>query len=258
MKIHLTDQDLVRMRFSHIPSPAIELPWALRCLASNEASARFGEFRRAVRSRLDELSPFTHMDMAFDLVVKPYWPSIVQQLNRERMRHMEIWARAGIDGVLETLCPGQIRWNRPFLEIKTNLGISEPMSLNSRTLLVVPSFFCWRAPVLNSVPGPTLVYPVSQDLGCPLREEASAGTRCLEVLLGATRAALLRAVGEAPGVSTGELARRLNVSLGSASQHATVLTQAGIVVKTRDRSTVRHGLTALGHTLLFEGTWLPG
>src|SRR2546423_1421258 len=125
VKIHLADQDLVRMRFSHAPSPALELHWAIRCLVSNEAPARFGEFRRVVRSRLDEMSRFEHADRVFEAVVKPYWPSVVRTLDRERIRLMETWARAGVDGVLATLRPGQIQWNRPVLEIKSGPGISE-------------------------------------------------------------------------------------------------------------------------------------
>lgn len=69
--------------------------------------------------------------------------------------------------------------------------------------------------------------------------------------MGHTRAAVLAAVGD--GCTTGELAGRAGVSVSSASEHAAVLRQAGLVSSARRRQQVRHALTPLGRALLDGG-----
>jgi DNA-binding transcriptional ArsR family regulator len=46
------------------------------------------------------------------------------------------------------------------------------------------------------------------------------------------------------------VARRLNISPAAASQHTTVLRNAGLLVSHRDRNTVLHTLTPLGRAML--------
>jgi DNA-binding transcriptional ArsR family regulator len=50
--------------------------------------------------------------------------------------------------------------------------------------------------------------------------------------------------------TTGELARRADISAASASQHATVLRKAGLISTSRQGNTVRHTLSPLGAELL--------
>ncbi|WP_197352750.1 hypothetical protein [Streptomyces bathyalis] len=54
----------------------------------------------------------------------------------------------------------------------------------------------------------------------------------------------------ADGVSTGEPARRAGVSNASASEHATVLRNVGLVHTERAGRSSRHSLTLLGAELL--------
>jgi DNA-binding transcriptional ArsR family regulator len=70
-------------------------------------------------------------------------------------------------------------------------------------------------------------------------------------LLGRTRAAVLGAVADGP--STSELARRLGISVASASQHAATLRQAGLIDTHRAGPSVLHTLTPLGADLLRAG-----
>lgn len=49
---------------------------------------------------------------------------------------------------------------------------------------------------------------------------------------------------------TTELARHLAISPATASEHLTVLRQAGLTASLRDRNSVRHTLTPLGHAML--------
>jgi DNA-binding transcriptional ArsR family regulator len=68
-------------------------------------------------------------------------------------------------------------------------------------------------------------------------------------LLGDTRA---RALGEIAGAActTTELARRVGVSPATASHHASVLREAGLITSRRYGSTVLHRITARGAALL--------
>jgi DNA-binding transcriptional ArsR family regulator len=124
--------------------------------------------------------------------------------------------------------------------------------LDGRGLVMVPSFFCWGRPISlkNTTLPPVLVFPIEGDarylaLGKAMRESVS---RSLGALLGKTRAAVLETI--ADGCTTGEIARRLDVSLATASEHATVLRRAGLVVSVRDGNTTLHTLTAVATALL--------
>jgi predicted transcriptional regulator len=73
----------------------------------------------------------------------------------------------------------------------------------------------------------------------------------LAALVGRNRAAVLRTV--ADGCSTTELADRVGISLAAASQHASVLRDAGLITTHRQGSAVLHLLTPLGAELLRAG-----
>jgi DNA-binding transcriptional ArsR family regulator len=95
--------------------------------------------------------------------------------------------------------------------------------------------------LLDSELPPVLVYPA---LRPDLRPERFDGSRqALAALLGTTRAAALAAIGD--GCSTTDLARRVGVSAAAASQHATVLRNAGLITSHRDRNVMMHTVTAL-------------
>ncbi len=122
------------------------------------------------------------------------------------------------------------------------------LHLNGRGLLLLPSFFCRRTPVTFQNPQltPVLVYPVRH----PARAAPTVATapRSLGKLVGQTRSAVLGSIGG--GCTTSELARRAGVSAASASQHAGVLREAGLVLTLRHGSAVLHTLTPLGAALL--------
>lgn len=76
----------------------------------------------------------------------------------------------------------------------------------------------------------------------------NAPNRDLSALIGRTRAAVLEAI--ADGGTTSTVAQRLGISAASASEHATVLREAGLVVSIRQRNHMHHSLTRLGADLL--------
>jgi DNA-binding transcriptional ArsR family regulator len=73
----------------------------------------------------------------------------------------------------------------------------------------------------------------------------------LAALVGRNRAAVLSAI--AHGCTTTELAGRVGISLTAASQHASVLRNAGLITTRRQGSAVLHVLTPLGAELLRAG-----
>ncbi|HBF84684.1 MAG TPA: transcriptional regulator, partial [Streptomyces sp.] len=94
---------------------------------------------------------------------------------------------------------------------------------------------------------PVLVYPVTH----PAAPASTEPGPWLGRLVGHTRSAVLQAVGN--GCTTSELALRTGVSLASASQHACVLREAGLVLSLRHGGSVLHTLTPLGASLLRGG-----
>lgn len=158
----------------------------------------------------------------------------------------------GVGAALSRLHP-QVRWAAPVLEVPSHRG--GDVLLEGGSLLLAPSVFCWPGPQLyTSLDQGTrvLVYPAVRDV----RQAASlwgdpAGPphAALAALLGRTRAAVLEAVAAGP-VSTTVLARRVNVSPPSASQHATALRAANLIASQRAGASMRHSVTPLGRSLL--------
>jgi DNA-binding transcriptional ArsR family regulator len=124
--------------------------------------------------------------------------------------------------------------------------VRQEMFLNGRGLLFVPSYFCVKYPVtlLDGDLPPVIVYPADRpDMPLP-----DGSRRALAALLGSTRSAVLVAIGD--GCSTTDLARRVGISPAAASQHATVLRNAGLITSHRDANMMLHTLTQLGISVL--------
>ncbi|MEV1142995.1 helix-turn-helix domain-containing protein [Micromonospora sp. NPDC049799] len=186
------------------------------------------------------------------LAVGPYWDRIQAAVGADRARRSRALLDGGVEGLLASLRP-TVRWESGVLEVH-DYPRSRELHLDGRGLLLVPSFFCARTPValLDPALPPVLVYPVDRLGGLTPstdgRPAAPPGREALAALVGRTRAAVLEASEE--GCTTGEIARRLHISAAAASQHATVLRNAGLLVSHRDRNTILHTLTPLGRAVL--------
>uniref|UniRef100_A0AAU3H021 Helix-turn-helix domain-containing protein n=1 Tax=Streptomyces sp. NBC_01401 TaxID=2903854 RepID=A0AAU3H021_9ACTN len=178
--------------------------------------------------------------------VEPYWPHIRASVEADRAVRGRALLDGGADELLATL-PAMIRWRAPVLE--ADYPVDRELRLDGRGLLLQPSFFCRGTPVVYRDPvlPPVLVYPVTHP-GAPAVAEPGPW---LGRLVGHTRSTVLRSIGN--GCTTSELARRTGVSLASASQHASVLREAGLVRTLRHGSSVLHTLTPLGAALLRGG-----
>ncbi|HEX5541119.1 MAG TPA: winged helix-turn-helix domain-containing protein [Micromonospora sp.] len=197
------------------------------------------------------------MEEYLAIAITPYWPNIQAAVEADRVLRARALLDGGVEGLMASLRP-VLRWEPGVLEVP-DYPVSRELHLKGRGLLLVPAFFCTRTPValLDPELPPVLVYPADRlgGLGSGTGLESSAspadrrgGREALAVLLGRTRARVLEAAGD--GCSTGEAARRLQISPAAASQHATVLRNAGLVVSHRDRNTVLHTLTPLGRAIL--------
>jgi DNA-binding transcriptional ArsR family regulator len=191
---------------------------------------------------------------AYEALVEPYWKRIRAHLEAEQAARGRILMHGGVEQLLATLQGPQVRWNPPVLELPAR--DDGDLHLRGRGIVLVPSMFFGPVPALLCDPDedaaavPTLVFAAARDPGSCLH--LWSGTRAprsaLNALVGRTRAAALTSV--ADGCTTTELARRVGVSLAAASQHATVLRDAGLITTRRQGSAVRHALTSLGAELL--------
>jgi DNA-binding transcriptional ArsR family regulator len=222
--------------------------WARPLLVSAPAAEDFPAFLALLHR--DENDPRSAILSRYHAtVIAPVWPTISMAVATDHGRR----ARRLLTGGLEELFGAGdpvLRWQAPVLT--ADHPIERHLDLAGRGLVLVPSYFARRRPVVQTDPtGPTvLVHPIAADARIPLTTEAAEGasSRYLDALLGATRAAVLKALAE--GCTTTELARRVGVSAASASQHATVLREAGLISTERQGGAVRHVVTALGSAVL--------
>lgn len=209
------------------------LPSWLRPLADGES--------RAVRELGDALAAYFHT------AVEPYWARVQAQVEADRVLRGRAMLTEGSEGLLESLRP-VLRWRPPVLS--SEYPVDRDLRLRGRGLLLVPSVFCWRTPVTLVDPElpPVLVYPAARgpQWWDPVGERREQ--RTLAHLLGSGRASALRMVED--GCTTSELARRTGLAVPTASEHATTLREAGLIVSVRRRNTVVHTLTPLGADLL--------
>ncbi|MFE1958080.1 ArsR/SmtB family transcription factor [Streptomyces sp. NPDC059479] len=184
--------------------------------------------------------------------IEPYWPHIRARTEADRALRGRALLDGGADELLGTL-PPMLRWRSPVLE--ADYPVERELRLDGRGLLLQPSFFCRGTPVVHRDPTlpPVLVYPVTHSDAPAVTERPGPS---LGRLVGHTRSAVLRAIEH--GSTTSELARRTGVSLASASQHACVLREAGLVVTLRHGNAVLHTLTPLGAALLRGGATADG
>lgn len=217
--------------------------------AENQLPSSAAALARGEVSALHHLAE--SMEQYRSLAISPYWSRIQAAVAADRTRRARALLDGGVEGLLTSLRPA-MRWESGVLEVRS-YPHSRELHLDGRGLLLVPSFFCAATPValLDPALPPVLVYPVDR-LGALVSADANAASgaarESLAALLGRTRAAVLQATDE--GCTTGEVARQLNISPAAASQHATVLRKAGLLVSHRERNSVLHTLTPLGRAML--------
>jgi DNA-binding transcriptional ArsR family regulator len=186
--------------------------------------------------------------------LQPYSQVFQAHIRADWARRAELAVTHGLEHALATLHPS-IRWRAPVLEV--DYPVDQDLYLDGRGLVLVPSFFCWRTSMTFANPAlrPVLVYPVSPVLDWTTEPDTGSRSlardvRSLAALLGKTRAAVLRTIADKPYLNTTELAREAGTSVAGASQHASVLRAAGLVITHRRNGSAVHTLSARGVVLL--------
>ncbi|WP_328929368.1 winged helix-turn-helix domain-containing protein [Streptomyces sp. NBC_00190] len=230
--------DRIRTELEHIDFHPSQLSWA-RTLAEGGLEAR-----RHFAAGLAACN---------EAIIAPYWSRARTHMEGVRTTFARTLLDGGVERLLEGMCVPLVRWRAPVLEMRYHRDVE--VHLGGRGLVIAPTVFLWRDARLLWDPSdadsaPTLAIPTINDAeaGAALWGAGEAADQSLGALLGRTRAAALKVAAE--GCSTTELARRLNVSVAAASQHATVLRNANLITTSRRGKSVVHTITPLGAELL--------
>lgn len=191
------------------------------------------------------------------VAVAPHGVRIREAFDAEVIRKRTIMAGSGVDAVLSGLHPA-VTWQPPVLTVPSSRDAD--IDLGGRGLLLAPMVFCGPLPRLrlgdDAGNRAALAYQVPFDpveanpLTAAEPDRTVRRASALDRLMGGTRSTVLRAVVVSPGLTTSELAHRADVALATASEHATVLRDAGLIASHRDGSRVRHFPTAAAAALL--------
>lgn len=219
-----------------------ELAWVSR---DRRPSAWMRGLAAKAPRQMDELA--SAIRALHGAVVAPNWAGATACVEADRGFRGRMLSD-GVDSLLNSLRPLAV-WESPVLHVR--YPVDRDLYLAGRGLRLIPSFFCWRTPVTLANPGlpPVLVYPIHHD------DTSSRGPEkqrfvALAGLLGRTRARVLAAC--EGGATTGELARSLDISAASISEHVKALRAASLASSRRDGGRVVHTLTLLGAALLHD------
>ncbi|GAB4084822.1 winged helix-turn-helix domain-containing protein [Myceligenerans cantabricum] len=179
--------------------------------------------------------------------VAPVWAGVRTVVERERATQSQALAGRGVETALSALHV-TTSWSDRTLTVDDGTA-DRDLHLDGRGLRLVPSYFCRPAPVTFADPRlvPTLVFPAART--GQLTRGTTHPDGSLTALLGRTRSMALQVIA-ATAMTTTSLARRLEISPASASQHAAVLRDAGLITSRRDGRWVVHMPTTLGARLL--------
>lgn len=195
--------------------------------------------RRALARLADSLAAY------WEVALEPHWPRVRALLEADLLYRSRRLTEGGPTALFADLNPA-IHWRDEGLEVE--IPYSTSFELSGRGLLLVPTAFPTRPfAILSSHWQPTVMYPAR---GVALLWESGqpAPADALASVLGKGRAAVLMAL-DAPR-STAELARRLEITPGGASQHLSALKAAGLVTSNRHGRTVLYARSPLADELV--------
>ncbi|WP_327111309.1 helix-turn-helix domain-containing protein [Streptomyces sp. NBC_01341] len=185
------------------------------------------------------------------VAVEPYLPAIGAQAAADRTVRAQAVLTHGAEGLLTGYdqLPG---WRYSDRLLSAPYPMDRELLLHGRALTLVPAFFCVRAPLalVDEELPPVLVHPLSPAPGWFERRHGG-GDAPVAQLIGASRAELLRML-DRP-MTTMDIAAALRLAPSTASRHATVLREAGLLLSQRQGVRVLHHRTRLGRAVL-EGS----
>jgi DNA-binding transcriptional ArsR family regulator len=187
------------------------------------------------------------------VAIAPHAQQMQAALDSDLAIRTTILARRGVGALLNSLHPALL-WEPPVLTIPAPYDAD--VHLAGRGLVLVPMVFCGPTPrfLPNQSPDeiPVLAYqlPVDPSTGPFTGPPSSHHRKALDKILGTSRSLILHLIHTTPGLTTGQLAQRADLSLASASEHATTLRNAGLVTSHRDHGSIRHYSTPTTTSLL--------
>lgn len=175
-------------------------------------------------------------------VVEPEWPSMRQALRAEMLDRAVQVNREGLRAVIPRLHHSMV-CEADAITVETTVDVDVDCPAG---LILVPSLFItdrvqcatsdhWTPAICYPAPGRYLW-------------AAPSTPRSLDRLLGTTRSRILAAL--TTPLQTTVVARLVNVTSPTASEHLTVLRNAGLIDSSRTGRTATHELTTAGRTLL--------
>ncbi len=192
---------------------------------------------------------------SWQALLEPEWPTLRAILERDVIHRAGQLTSKGWAAALAGLHP-RLSWRPGQIQLTRWPG-SDSAALAGRGLLFVPSVFIWPRLAVSLEPPwpPALIYP-ARGVAALWETAPPAGARRerrgtghpLGPLLGASRAAILRALDEP--ASTSQLAAILGQSVGGLGDHLAVMLRAGLLARTRSGRSVLYWRTAVGDALV--------
>ncbi|NUR73926.1 MAG: winged helix-turn-helix transcriptional regulator [Hamadaea sp.] len=197
----------------------------------------------ALRSLTDTILSY------YQRAIEPHRRVVEAAVEHDRSVRIRTMADGGVARMLDGLRP-MIEYSDGELRVPSHPD--QEIHLGGRGLLLIPAYFGVNHPMtmFEESADPVLVYPVERRFDL-LPDTASERRSGLAALIGQTRASLLYATA-GDGRSTTDLARRVGISVASASEQTSVLREAGLLTSRRDGNRMVHQLTALGEALLYR------
>ena len=179
------------------------------------------------------------------VAIRPFWPRIRGLLEGDIAYRARQLAEGGARRLFDTLHPS-MRWAGDRLICDDPWHIDR--DLQGRGLPLIPSVFVDRRVLwaVRAESAPIGVYPARAI--ATLWERQPLAPHGLAAAFGSTRARLLCLL-DAPATTT-ELARRVELSAPTVSEHLHALNAAGLVTRARTGRTVLYSLSAAGASLL--------
>ncbi|MFC4532316.1 ArsR/SmtB family transcription factor [Sphaerisporangium dianthi] len=191
-----------------------------------------------VRRVADTLAAYWEIAMA------EFWPRVYGLLEADLMWRTRRLTAGGAQQLFADLHPS-VRWEGDRLI--TARHWCHTGALGGDGLLLVPSAFRWPDTAIITEPyQPMLVYP-ARGVGTLWEAGPPPAPGALAALIGKTRAQLLLSLRHP--ASTTALARRMSLTPGAVSQHLSVLSASGLVVRRRLGREVLYRRTPTGDTL---------
>ena len=220
-----------------------EVGWRLEDGLSPELGEPFlRNPRRAVDRLADSLAAY------WEVALEPHWPRVRALLETDLLYRSRRLTEGGPAALFADLHPA-IHWRDEGLAVE--IPYTETVCLEGRGLLLVPTAFPARPAAITSPPWqPSVMYPAR---GVALLWESGrpAPAQALARVLGRGRAAVLLEL-DAPR-TTGDVARRLDITPGGASQHLSALRAAGLVSSNRHGRSVLYARSPLADELVNAG-----